>query len=348
MNLPALTQSITRRNFLQLSGFGLLSLMMPRLDRLFPPDQEILGLGRVIDPLFSLHSKPVANSPITRYVWRDILLPIQEITINEDEQAYNRVWYRVSEGAYAYSGGIQPVEIRPGVPLDQLSPPGQLVELTVPFTDARRRPGEGEIFVYRLYFGTTHWAVGVERDASGAAWYELYDDRFKRSYYALARHFTPVATGSLEPLSPGVPPGEKRIEVHLDKQIVVAFEHNRPVYMSRAATGGNWATGNYETSPGAYFIRYKSPSSHMAAGDRAAPNSYDLPGVPWVSYFTEDGISFHGTYWHNDFGKPRSHGCVNLPTQAARWIYLWTNPVVSPEEKLLFSEGDPGTRIDVF
>jgi len=49
----------------------------------------------------------------------------------------------------------------------------------------------------------------------------------------------------------------------------------------------------------------------MARGNLAA-NGYDLPGVPWNSYITEEGIAFHGTYWHNNFGKPRSHGCINL------------------------------------
>ena len=66
----------------------------------------------------------------------------------------------------------------------------------------------------------------------------------------------------------------------------------------------------------------------MASEDLAAANSYDLPGVPWVSYITGSGISFHGTYWHNDFGKPRSHGCINLSPEAARWIYRWTLPAV--------------------
>ena len=83
----------------------------------------------------------------------------------------------------------------------------------------------------------------------------------------------------------------------------------------------------------------------MAAGDRAAPNSYDLPGVPWVSYFTESGISFHGTFWHNDFGHPRSHGCVNLATAAARWIYRWTLPTVPAEEIFVFEEY--GTGVDI-
>jgi lipoprotein-anchoring transpeptidase ErfK/SrfK len=83
----------------------------------------------------------------------------------------------------------------------------------------------------------------------------------------------------------------------------------------------------------------------MAAGDRAAPNSYDLPGVPWICYFTEDGISLHGTYWHNDFGKTRSHGCVNLSVAAARWFYLWTLPGVPASQQSVFETS--GTILDV-
>ncbi len=61
----------------------------------------------------------------------------------------------------------------------------------------------------------------------------------------------------------------------------------------------------------------------MAAGDIAS-NGFDLPGVPWVLYITESGISFHGTYWHNDYGRPHSHGCINLAPQAAKWLFRWT------------------------
>ena len=42
------------------------------------------------------------------------------------------------------------------------------------------------------------------------------------------------------------------------------------------------------------------------------PAAYELPGVPWVSYFTGNGVAFHGTYWHDNFGSPTSHGCLNM------------------------------------
>ncbi len=50
---------------------------------------------------------------------------------------------------------------------------------------------------------------------------------------------------------------------------------------------------------------------------------YDLPNVPWVMYFRSGGYAMHGTYWHNNFGRPMSHGCVNLPTGVAAWLYRW-------------------------
>ena len=71
----------------------------------------------------------------------------------------------------------------------------------------------------------------------------------------------------------------------------------------------------------------------MVHSDRVGANDYELYGVPWVSYFTESGIAIHGTYWHNDFGLPRSHGCINMPIDAARWIYLWSQPSLAPREK---------------
>ena len=54
--------------------------------------------------------------------------------------------------------------------------------------------------------------------------------------------------------------------------------------------------------------------------------SFDLPGIPWVSYFVTTGVAFHGTYWHNDYGTPRSHGCVNVSAANAQWLYRWTLP----------------------
>ena len=75
-------------------------------------------------------------------------------------------------------------------------------------------------------------------------------------------------------------------------------------------------------------------------------NIYNLPGVPWCCFFTGYGNAFHGTYWHNDYGRPRSHGCVNLPTAQAKWLYRWTRPVVPPGEDYLHLPGE-GTKVTI-
>ena len=76
-----------------------------------------------------------------------------------------------------------------------------------------------------------------------------------------------------------------------------------------------------------------------------AASGFDLPGVPWVIYFTKSGISFHGTYWHNDFGHPRSHGCINLTPQAAKWLFRWTLPSVPIDKEFVY--GVLGTQVQI-
>jgi lipoprotein-anchoring transpeptidase ErfK/SrfK len=67
--------------------------------------------------------------------------------------------------------------------------------------------------------------------------------------------------------------------------------------------------------------------------------AYELPGVPWVSFFHETGVGFHGTYWHTDFGTPRSHGCINMRTEDARWLYRWTTPAADLADRLTLGHG---------
>jgi lipoprotein-anchoring transpeptidase ErfK/SrfK len=79
---------------------------------------------------------------------------------------------------------------------------------------------------------------------------------------------------------------------------------------------------------GTFLIHAKHVSATMD-GDEAT-DSYDLRDVPYIQYFFE-GYALHGAFWHDDFGKPRSHGCVNLAPADAAWLFEWTDPVVPPE-----------------
>jgi lipoprotein-anchoring transpeptidase ErfK/SrfK len=83
---------------------------------------------------------------------------------------------------------------------------------------------------------------------------------------------------------------------------------------------------DFSTTPGEFQVFRKTPSQHMYGGAVGDDGSFDLPGVSWVSYFTTSGIAFHSTYWHNDFGVVRSHGCVNVLADVAKWVWRWSMP----------------------
>jgi len=345
-------EQISRREFLKLSGIGVLAFFsLPlRLDRLLStglPENEVSlpHLGRVCAAKIDGFDRPSFNAELKKTYWRDLVLSISEVTIGGDDSGHNRIWYRVEDGAYVHSGDIQPVEIQKNQPAASLPEGGALAEVSVPFTDTLWDLRRQDWYSYRLYYGTTYWVDQIQTDKNGKIWYRIRDDKWKIFFYADATHLRLVSEKDVAPLSADVPPAEKRIEIHLPEQIVIAYEGNQAVFMARTSTGARFIDGDYRTPPGTYITNRKRPSRHMAAGDRAAPNSYDLPGVPWVCYLMDNGISFHGTYWHNNFGRPRSHGCINLSIPDSRWVYRWTYPPV-PLQTVTLNE-KTGTMVKV-
>jgi lipoprotein-anchoring transpeptidase ErfK/SrfK len=153
------------------------------------------------------------------------------------------------------------------------------------------------------------------------------------------RRIPPLEMTAIAPGAAG-----KRIEINLKQQQLTCFQGDQPVMTTRVATGA----GGFGTPKGDWKVRRKRPSRHMASDgeDAAAGPGYDLIGVPWVSYFLA-GISFHGTYWHNDYGEPRSHGCVNMTPSAARWLYRWSEPYLEFGETQSPKPAD-GTPVHVF
>jgi lipoprotein-anchoring transpeptidase ErfK/SrfK len=104
--------------------------------------------------------------------------------------------------------------------------------------------------------------------------------------------------------------GETWIDVDLTNQQLRVFK-GKNLLNSFTVSTGTWRT---PTVTGHYRIYVKYP-----AADMAGPGYY-LPSVPYVMYFYE-GYGIHGTYWHNNFGTPMSHGCINLRTDNAEWVY---------------------------
>lgn len=109
---------------------------------------------------------------------------------------------------------------------------------------------------------------------------------------------------------------QRWIDVDLTRQFLTAYEGQAPVFTSLVSSG-LW---QYPTVVGTFQIYVKYELADMSGG--AGEDAYYLPNVPYAMYF-HGNYSLHGTYWHSNFGQPMSHGCVNLPTPAAEWLFHW-------------------------
>jgi lipoprotein-anchoring transpeptidase ErfK/SrfK len=99
------------------------------------------------------------------------------------------------------------------------------------------------------------------------------------------------------------------------------------------------------TPRGEFRVIRKSYTAYMIGGSGAS--YYNLPGVAFPTYFTASGIAIHGTYWHHDYGRPKSHGCVNVPNDAAQWVFRWSEPQVPYTDHMRRVKKDEGTLIRV-
>lgn len=335
--------ALSRRDFLKLAGYGMLGLSLPGFSRsnftqTFYSDLQ----GRIIAKSLWMHDEPSPQSNRIEMYWRDLVVPLTGAAISEDKEAHNRVWYEIDSRGYVYSGSVQPVKTVLNQPISDVPPSGLMGEISVPFTDAHEKPDAVSKVAQRLYYETVHWITKTTNDADGQTWYRLLDDKWNLFYYIPAEHMRLIPDDELAPISPDVPDADKLIEVKLTKQLVLAYEDSRLVFAARTATGDRIKNRRWETPQGQFITYYKRPTRHMAAGDIAA-SGFDLPGVPWVLYITKSGISFHGTFWHNDYGAPRSHGCINLTPQAAKWLYRWTSPVVESGKQFAYESF--GTKV---
>lgn len=113
---------------------------------------------------------------------------------------------------------------------------------------------------------------------------------------------------------------ERWIHVDLDQQVLVAYEGDQPMFATLVSTGRE----GFETPVGTYRIQSKHVSTTMD-DTNAGDESYSIEDVPWTMYF-EGSYALHAAFWHDRFGRPRSHGCVNLAPADARWVFMFSSP----------------------
>lgn len=140
----------------------------------------------------------------------------------------------------------------------------------------------------------------------------------------------------------------KHIYVDLSSQKLYAYENNNLILEFPVSTG-KWGP----TPTGDFNIWIKLRYTRMTGGDPAIGTFYDLPNVPYTMFYSNSevprsaGYSLHGAYWHNNFGHPMSHGCVNISPANAEKLYYWANPVTLGSITYA-TNNDPGTPITIY
>ena len=142
--------------------------------------------------------------------------------------------------------------------------------------------------------------------------------------------------------------GNKKIAVDLSRQHLYAYEGDT-VVMDFPVSTGKW----HYTPTGVYNIWVKLRYTKMEGGSKALNTYYYLPNVPFTMFFANsdvprsDGYSIHGAYWHNNFGHPMSHGCVNMAIEAAGAIFAWADPQATGWASKTTAD-NPGTQVVVY
>jgi hypothetical protein len=238
--------------------------------------------------------------------------------------------------------------------------PGMWVEVTVPWVDMimDNPPPRSNFFQYRvenslplrLYYSQILWVDKIRVDDTGMIWYRV-NERYGNPgdmLWAPGEAFRPIIEDELTPISPEVEDKHVLVRTRWEEQILSCFEGNSEVYFCRVSTGKSEGSTPLSAvaSPG-FQIWRKLHSLHMSGGTNA--EGWDLPGIGWTSLFHGDGVAIHSTYWHNNFGEPMSHGCVNAAPEDAKWIFRWTQPVVpfNSGDNDITITGETSTRIMV-
>jgi len=323
--------SISRREFLKLGALAGAVLAAGPLRPLTRTQGGLLG--RVAYDSVSIFDAPRLNAkPLDLYKFRDSLLDIEYSLHPVTGPAYNPLWYRIAEG-YVHSGLIQPVGNVPNQPVVNISEAGQVFRVTVPFTQPytySTQAGWQPQNQFRLYYDSIHRVTEVGEGPNGLPWYQITEPWEGVQYYAAAIDLQPIQASEFQRISSDVSSAQKRIEISLAAQQLTAYESDQFVLRIPISSGVNNSGGAglpTQTPPGTYNIYSKLPTKYMG-DNRLTDNLGDryLPGVPWTMFFIEGGYAIHGAYWHNNFGAPMSHGCINVRPDHAQWLYRWTTP----------------------
>lgn len=287
---------------------------------------------------FARHEGAFAYESLERAIEGDIARELEAgfavAGIGEREYEGER-WVQTKAGHWIAARELMPA--RPSTFRGKEIAPGQALSFAWVVLDKANvlsQAKQGRVVTKRARFETVPWReeakspqgnmVRTSEDEATAEWMRARD----------------LAHPTLVPPPDEVTGSEERwIDVDLASQTLVAYEGARPVFATLVSTGRDpaWKPGQprepkdlppleTRTPTGTFRIWVKLWTSTMDnIEDDEAEHHYSMEDVPFVQFFSK-GIALHGAFWHNDFGRPRSHGCVNLAPADAAWLFAWTAP----------------------
>jgi hypothetical protein len=335
--------TLSRREFLKLTGASAAAAALPAAGIPFPNADR---LARITDPEVQLRARPHLDSPIVASREFDELLEVGRKVVGRGMYPHNNVWLETPDG-FLWSSEAQLVRNQPNGILEEVSAEGIWSEISIPFTDGRTAADPAAAERYRLYYGMVLNIDDKVMGTDGNIWYRVHDENGV-IMYAPGEAFRVISASELAPISPNVE--DKAVVVNITRQEISALESGIEVYFARISSGyayypeGGDFTSN--TPIGRMWTWRKMVSRHMSGGD--AVTGYDLPGVGWTVLFHGSGAALHSTYWHADYGAPRSRGCINLLPEDAKWLFRWTHPIIDYRPgDLTVQWPNPGTRVIV-
>jgi hypothetical protein len=333
---------VDRRDFLKIAAFGLSGLALNPFGSLlqlpvFPQSER---LGRVLSDKTVVKARPDIDSADVGLYYQDDVVPWLRELVGKRPLWDQQRFVETADG-YIYAANLQPVENRPNQPRTSLGEgQGFWAEVSVPYVDLvlanppARSPWLKHTASPLLYYSQILWIDQIKTDDQKNIWYRVKEKygTFGDIFWAPGEAFRPITAEEISPIHPEVE--DKHVEVDLNHQTLSCYEGNQEVYFCTVSTGGKYdADGNpsdkWATPVGKHTIWRKLVSVHMTGGTTGG--GYDLPGIGWTTLFSTNGVAVHSTFWHNSYGIPRSHGCVNARPEDARWVFRWTLPEVPYE-----------------
>ena len=290
------------------------------------------GWVRVVSGGGGTSPAPVRHGVVTAYILNvrarpgvrsdnppiDRLRQGTEVTIYEDTTYNGEVWYRIGENRWVHSAWVHVSSSRPraGTPVDRTAateasglPLGWVV---APILNVRAKPG---VSSDNPPIDEVHYKDVVpileEKTVGGGRWYRIGQDRWVYGGW--------VGVARYKPRPAAIRSDELWVGVNLREQTLVAYEGDKPVFATLVATG----LPQTPTVQGIFRTWLRLKWGKMSGGSYATGGFYYLEDVTWTCYFYQ-GYALHAAYWHDAFGRPRSHGCVNMSPHDAWWVFQWS------------------------